>query len=82
MVRRAADYLLSRQTERGVHGNAFDTWETFIGSFTYSNAAIYAAFLVAHQQLGDSKYLQGRTKHQSWRCLEEFRARKSMVTST
>ena len=59
MVRRAADYLLSRQTERGVHGNAFDTWETFIGSFTYSNAAIHSAFRVAYEQLGDSKYLQG-----------------------
>jgi len=56
MLRRAADYLLSRLTERGVHGNAFDTWETFIGSFTYSNAAIYAAFKTAAAVLGDAKY--------------------------
>lgn len=59
MVRLAADYLLSRLTDKGVHGNAFDTWETFVGSFTYSNAAIYAAFITAHQVLGDEKYLTG-----------------------
>jgi oligosaccharide amylase len=59
MVRRAADYLLSRLTEKGVHANAFDTWETFVGSFTYSNAAIYAAFVTAHQVLGDAKYEEG-----------------------
>ncbi len=57
MTRRAADYLVSRLTDKGVHGNAFDTWETFIGSFTYSNAAIYAAFLTAHRVLEDEKYL-------------------------
>lgn len=56
MIRRAAGYLLSRLTERGVHGNAFDTWETFVGSFTYSNAALYAAFRVAHAVLGETKY--------------------------
>ncbi len=58
MTRLAADYLLSRLTERGVHGNAFDTWETFIGSFTYSNAAIYAAFVTAYRVLDDEKYAQ------------------------
>ncbi|HVF09275.1 MAG TPA: hypothetical protein VNA16_00630, partial [Abditibacteriaceae bacterium] len=56
MVRQAADYLLSRLTARGVHGNAFDTWETFVGSFTYSNAAIYAAFKTAAAVLQDAKY--------------------------
>jgi GH15 family glucan-1,4-alpha-glucosidase len=56
MTRRAADYLVSRQTERGVHANAFDTWETFIGSFTYSNASIYAALRTAAQVLKDEKY--------------------------
>lgn len=56
MIRRAADYLLSRLTEKGVHANAFDTWETFVGSFTYSNAALYAAFRVAHRVLGEAKY--------------------------
>jgi GH15 family glucan-1,4-alpha-glucosidase len=59
MIRKAADYLLSRLTEKGVHGNAFDTWETFIGSFTYSNAAIYAAFKVAAEVLGEEKYADG-----------------------
>ncbi len=47
MVKNAADYLRSRLTDKGVHGNAFDTWETFIGSFTYSNAALHAAFRTA-----------------------------------
>ncbi|MBV9470456.1 MAG: hypothetical protein JOZ57_14555, partial [Abitibacteriaceae bacterium] len=56
MIRKAADYLMSRLTEKGVHGNAFDTWETFIGSFTYSNAAIYAAFVTAARVLEDAKY--------------------------
>lgn len=56
MIRKAADYLISRLTERGVHGNAFDTWETFVGSFTYSNAAIYAAFVTAARVLQDEKY--------------------------
>lgn len=59
MTRRAADYLLGRLTEKGVHGNAFDTWETFIGSFTYSNAAIHAAFLTAHRLTGEEKYAEG-----------------------
>ena len=56
MIRRAADYLLSRLTDKGVHSNAFDTWETFVGSFTYSNAALYAAFRMAHEVLGEVKY--------------------------
>ena len=57
MLTRAADYLISRQDpQTGVHRNAFDTWETFIGSFTYSNAAIYAALLCAHRVSGDEKY--------------------------
>ena len=59
MLTRAADYLISRQDPKtGVHRNAFDTWETFIGSFTYSNAAIYAAFNCAHRVSGDEKYLE------------------------
>ena len=62
MTRRAADYLISRLTERGVHGNAFDTWETFIGSFTYSNAAIYAAFVTAHRVLEDEKYADAASR--------------------
>lgn len=62
MVRRAADYLLSRLTERGVHGNAFDTWETFIGSFTYSNASIYAALMVAGEVLEAPEYSEGAAR--------------------
>ena len=59
MLIKAADYLIARQDpQTGVHRNAFDTWETFIGSFTYSNAAIYAALLTAHRVSGDDKYLE------------------------
>ncbi len=65
MIRRAADYLMSRLTERGVHGNAFDTWETFIGSFTYSNAAIHAAFMTAFEVLGDAKYQEAASRVKS-----------------
>jgi GH15 family glucan-1,4-alpha-glucosidase len=63
MIRRAADYLISRQDPKtGVHMNAFDTWETFIGSFTYSNAAIYAAFKTASSIFGDPKYAEAAQK--------------------
>ena len=61
-VRRAADYLLSRLDENGVHKNAFDTWETFVGSFTYSNAAIYAALKAAARVLADEKYAVGAAR--------------------
>jgi len=56
MIRGAADYLISRLTPKGVHANAFDTWESFIGSFTYSNAAIHAAFAAAAELLKESRY--------------------------
>ena len=63
MLQKAADYLISRQDEQtGVHKNAFDTWETFIGSFTYSNASIYACFLAAHRVLNKKKYLEAAQK--------------------
>ncbi|HEX8463950.1 MAG TPA: hypothetical protein VF627_04965 [Abditibacterium sp.] len=63
MLVKAADYLISRQDEAtGVHRNAFDTWETFVGSFTYSNAAITAAFLTTFQVTGEAKYQEAATK--------------------
>ena len=63
MIRRAADYIISRQDAKtGVHRNAFDTWETFIGSFTYSNAALHAALRVAFDVLGDEKYAEAAAK--------------------
>jgi oligosaccharide amylase len=40
----AAGYLVrDLSPEHGLHTTAFDLWETFRGSFTYSNAAIAAA---------------------------------------
>jgi GH15 family glucan-1,4-alpha-glucosidase len=63
MIRKAADYLLSRQDPKtGVHMNAFDTWETFVGSFTYSNAAIYAAFMTAARVLKKRAYAEAARK--------------------
>jgi GH15 family glucan-1,4-alpha-glucosidase len=59
MMRKSGDYLLSRLTERGVHGNAFDTWETLVGSFVYSNASIRSSLLISAQLCGDDKYLEG-----------------------
>jgi len=53
-ARRAASYLAqSISAQHGLHTAAFDLWETFRGSFTYSNAAIAAAlreaaFLARH----------------------------------
>jgi oligosaccharide amylase len=58
MIRKAAEYLASRLTERGVLDNAFDTWETFVGSFTYSNASAYAALRVAAAVLEESKFAE------------------------
>jgi oligosaccharide amylase len=65
MIRRAAEYLCSRLTEQGVHGNAFDTWETFVGSFTYSNASIYAALCVASEVLGEEKFAEAAQRVKS-----------------
>jgi GH15 family glucan-1,4-alpha-glucosidase len=62
MAKRAGDYLLSRIGAKGVHGNAFDTWESFVGSFSYSNAAIYSALLCAGEMSGDAKYLDGAAR--------------------
>jgi len=43
-ARRAAGYLArSISPETGLHTAAFDLWETFRGTFTYSNGAISAA---------------------------------------
>jgi GH15 family glucan-1,4-alpha-glucosidase len=43
-ARRAADYLCrSISPQTGLHTTAFDLWETFRGTFTYSNGAISAA---------------------------------------
>ena len=48
---RAAEYLVrSVSPETGLHSTAFDLWETFRGTFTYSNGAIAAA-------LGEAAYL-------------------------
>ena len=57
MLALSSDYLLSRLSEKtGVHLNAFDTWETFIGSFTYSNAAIYAHLVTAARVCDEPKF--------------------------
>ena len=55
MIGCAGDYLLSRLTDKGVHASAFDTWKSFVGSLSYSNAALYAAFRLANGVLGEEK---------------------------
>jgi oligosaccharide amylase len=54
-LQRGADYLLKR-TQEGLHDSCVDLWETYYGSFTYTNAAIYAALMEA------SKLLKSRSK--------------------
>ncbi len=56
MMRKAAGYQRSRLTSLGVHASAFDTWETFIGSFTYSNSALWAGFKAAATILNDGEF--------------------------
>jgi oligosaccharide amylase len=43
VVHSAATYLTAALGDDGLHTQAFDLWEKFRGSFTYSNAAIHAA---------------------------------------
>jgi oligosaccharide amylase len=63
MLARASDYLLTRLDEQtGVHKNAFDTWETFIGSFTYSNAAIYAHLVTSAQVCENPDYAKAAAR--------------------
>jgi len=47
VVESAIDYLTNALGENGLHTQAFDLWEKYRGSFTYSNAGIYAALLTA-----------------------------------
>ena len=47
VVESAVQYLMAALGEHGLHTQAFDLWEKFRGSFTYSNASIYAALLIA-----------------------------------
>ncbi|HEX2948621.1 MAG TPA: glycoside hydrolase family 15 protein [Armatimonadota bacterium] len=47
VVENATNYLVDALGEDGLHTQAFDLWEKFRGSFTYSNASIYAALRAA-----------------------------------
>jgi len=47
VVEHAVTYLVAALGENGLHTQAFDLWEKFRGSFTYSNASIYAALMTA-----------------------------------
>jgi oligosaccharide amylase len=44
-VRHAVDYLAHNVDHRGLHLPAGDVWESFQGTFTYTQAAIHAALL-------------------------------------
>ncbi|MHB9023174.1 MAG: glycoside hydrolase family 15 protein [Armatimonadota bacterium] len=47
VVENAVNYLMAALGENGLHTQAFDLWEKFRGSFTYSNASVYAALQTA-----------------------------------
>lgn len=49
VVEQAIDYLTAALGANGLHTQAFDLWEKFRGSFSYSNASIYAALCTAAQ---------------------------------
>jgi len=49
VVESASNYLTAALGANGLHSLAFDLWEKFRGSFTYSNASIYAALHTAAQ---------------------------------
>lgn len=49
MLENAVTYLAAALGDNGLHTQAFDLWEKFRGSFTYSNASIYAALMTAAQ---------------------------------
>ena len=43
-----AEYLM-RRTGGGLHDTCMDLWETYYGTFTYTNASIYAGLLAASE---------------------------------
>jgi len=47
-IHQGIDYLMKR-TPHGLHTPCMDLWETFHGTFTYTNASIYAALQKASQ---------------------------------
>ncbi len=55
-------YLRGMLDESGLHRTATDLWETFQGSFTYTNSLIYGAFAQAAELadlLGDTSLAEG-----------------------
>ena len=58
MMEKSTDFLLNFRDKNGLHKNAADCWEKFRGTFCYSNAVIYRAFLSAakwHEKLNNTK---------------------------
>lgn len=49
MVSRGANFLVKATSASGLHRSATDLWESFRGSFTYSNTAICAALKAVSQ---------------------------------
>jgi len=71
---RAAAAFLAAQIEEdtGLHENAFDLWETFRGSFTYTNAAIASALL-------EGAFLAEQVGHQA--LARQWRQRSAQIKS-
>jgi len=47
-ILQGAEYLMKR-TIRGIHDPCMDLWETYYGTFTYTNASIYAGLKAASE---------------------------------
>ena len=75
-LRKGADYLTKSLQPNGLHRPGIDLWETFQGTFTYTNAAIHAALMGAshlatvldHPQ--QAKVWQTAAAHIKTACLE------------
>ncbi len=52
MTENALSYLVSAIGDDGLHTQAFDLWEKFKGSFSYSNASIWAGLMVGAKWAG------------------------------
>jgi len=53
-VLRGAEYLMKR-SKSGLHESCMDLWETYYGTFTYTNAAVYAGLMGAAHLAEENK---------------------------
>lgn len=72
-VLRGAEYLIKR-TRNGLHDACMDLWETHVGTFTYTNASIFAGLIQAARIADDydQKELAGRWKEHAYNLKEQI----------